>query len=515
MGNNLKLAEIFNDHMVLQRGVEVPIWGSAASKSLITVEFLGVKRITETVNGKWSVKLPPMEAGGPYKMRISDGKNEIVLNDILIGEVWIAGGQSNMQFPLSDSKDADTEIPFADFPLIRYYDVPKMIYETEPLECPEKYSERPEWKICTPQNAGKFSAVAYYFAKDLQKALGVPIGIIGCNYGATSASHWMNEKYLSQDPDVKSYLDEYNEIIACLDPEEYKSRFKKLEMMWEQVQSYNKKLDRIDLIEDINLQRTIIAEVWDFLDKLPSIVGPKYPISGCYYNMLRKIIPYAVKGVIFYQGESDDHKPRIYSKLFSKMIQNWRDDWGNKQMPFLFVQLPSFGCIGSPDGELWALMREQQSIVEKTVPNTAMAISIDCGEENNPHPRNKKPIGERLALLARAKVYGEDIECSGPVYRKMKIDKNKVILSFDHIGKGFIAKGGPLKGFKICTGRTCGREKKFVDAKAEIKGDIIEVYSDEVTVPFAVRYAWANYPEANLYNKDGLPAAPFRTDIYS
>lgn len=503
MKQNLNLAQIFNNNMVLQREVEIPIWGKAQSDSQITVEFCSISRTSEVTNGEWLVKLPPFKAGGPYEMKITDGKDEIILSDILVGEVWIAGGQSNMELLLEDSMEGKDEIPVADFGNIRYFEVPKLPYETAALEFPNKYSDHAEWKLCNPENAGNFSAVAFHFAKNIQKSLDVPIGIIGCNLGGSSASCWMNEKYLLEDMDVKTYFNEYNEIVSTQDPKEYEEKHTKFEVLEVEIKK---------LLKQVEKGECTIDKVDEVFKGFEVPIGPKFmwrPM-GLYYNMIKNIIPYAAKGVIFYQGESDERKPRIYSKLFSKMIGNWREDWNNNEMPFLFVQISSFGCYGNPDGEDWAVLREQQAIVEKIVPNTAMAVSLDYGNEFDIHPKEKKPIGDRLGILARAKIYGENIEYSGPVYKNHRIEGNKVIITFEHLGKGLCVKGENLKGFTICE-----KTKKFIKAKAEIKGDTVEVYSDDISTPVAVRYGFANYVEVNLYNKDGLPARTFRTDIYS
>lgn len=467
--------------MVLQRDVEIPVWGKADSGSQIKVEFGGFSKVTQAINGGWLVKLPPMAAGGSFEMKITCGRNEVILKDILIGEVWIASGQSNMGMPLGDVE----EISAADYPELRYYKVPEIHYETAPMEYPEKYSEESEWKICTPENAAGFSAVAYYFAQNTHKFLEVPFGIIDCSLGGASASCFVSEKYLAQDPDLKIYLDEYNKAMETLDLEEYEEEHRK----WET--SGPGPLPEPPYIPPF--------------EKL----GPKSMLrpASVYHNMLKKIIPYAVRGVIFYQGETDASlgKAHLYSKLFGKLIQNWRDDWGNNQMPFLYVQLPQF-CAFYKDS--WAILREQQEIVKKTIPDTALTVAFDCGDQKDVHLTNKKTIGERLALLARAKVYGEDIEYSGPIFQGMQVEGNKIILTFDHIGRGLTVKGDILKGFRIC-----GSNKLFIDAKAEIKGDTVEVYGEQVAAPTAVRYAWVDFGECNLYNRDGLPARPFRTDI--
>ncbi len=507
MENKFTIARIFSDNMVFQRNIAIPIWGTAVPGDRITVSFAGQEKTAIAGNdSKWTLHLDPMPAScEPRKMTISSSidNRQSKIENVLIGEVWIAGGQSNMAFALSDTADSKKVIEKADHPWIRCYQVPRIPYAGADIETPEIFSGKPEWSISTPGTAGAFPAVAYHFAVEIRKALGIPIGIVSCSWGGTSASSWMSEKYLSSDNDIKVYLDEYQNVLSSLDMEKYeKDRA-----------SYNNAVDKFVKTKEKAMKENISGKELDNLlgpYPWPPPVGPKnfQSPSGLYHTMLEKIFPYAVKGVIFYQGESDVEKARLYGKLFGKMIQNWRDDWKYPDMPFLFTQITAFGCDGNPDKDDWAFLREQQLLASKNIPNTAMAVSIDCGDRIDIHPKDKRPIGERLALIARAKVYGEDIEYSGPEFRWMKVKGAKAILYFDHVGKGLLAKGGPLKGFKIC-----GADKVFVDAKAEIRKDTVEVSSSQIKAPKAVRYGWANYCEINLFNKDGLPASPFRTDF--
>ncbi|HBC85742.1 MAG TPA: hypothetical protein DCZ94_02180 [Lentisphaeria bacterium] len=512
MNSKFSLASIFSDNMVLQRNVKIPIWGTAEPGEEISVDFAGQNRSAVTgKDSKWLTHLDPMPAScEPRKMIISSSAPNPTISqsqyqqitNILVGEVWIAGGQSNMQFALADSMDAKKVVSKADHLEIRCYQVPRIPYVGADLENPAAYFAKPEWKVCTPKNAGAYPAVAYHFAVKIKKALKVPVGIVSCSWGGTSASSWMSEKYLSSDKDIKIYLDEYQALVSNLDMEKYeKDR-----------SAYDSAVDKFVKMKEKAVKENISGAE---LDKLlgpypwPPPAGPKnfQTPSGLYHTMVEKIAPYAVKGVIFYQGESDVEKASLYEKLFAKMIQNWRDDWKNPDLPFLFTQITTYGCDGKPDNEDWAVLREQQLFATKKIYNAYMAVSIDVGDMTDIHPENKRPIGERLALIARCKVYGQKIVCSGPVFHEMQINGDKAILSFNHIGKGLVSKGKSLKGFKIC-----GPDKVFVDAKAEIKKDTIEVSSSQIKVPRAVRYGWANYAEINLFNKNGLPASPFRTE---
>lgn len=504
MNNSFKLSVLFTDNMVIQRECNVPIWGRAVDGTEIKVEFCGQIKVTTAVGGKWHIILSPLEMGGPYEMRITADSERLVLKNVLIGDVWLAGGQSNMEWILQNSLNGTEEIPRADHPNIRHYAVPKI--EFEEVHSEAEADENPAWEICTPENAGMFSAVAFHFAKEINKDLNMPIGIINCNWGGTSASCWMSEEYLEADSDLKSYLDEYNEAIYNLTEEEYENQRRDYVKRQEE---YNKKYQQFKL-EHPEVEEHLIHLNLDIESPWPPPMGPKCFLrpSGLYYTMLQKVVPYAMKGVIWYQGESDTYKPRLYGKLFSKMIENWRKEFNNPSLPFLFVQLPFFGGE-NPDGEEWAFLREQQASTVKNVSNTGMAVIIDCGEKDDIHPLNKKTVGERLALLAKAEIYGLNAEYLGPMYKQMNIDRNKVTLFFDHVGDGLEMKGEMLKGFTIC-----GEDSNFVEAIAKIEGDTAVIYSEKVDNPTAVRYGWANYMGINLYSKNGLPAGPFRTDNF-
>jgi sialate O-acetylesterase len=499
--NKLELAQVFSSNMVLQRNCNIPIWGNAEDGAKVIIKFSNQIKEVQALNGKWITYLEPISEGGPYEMEIKSGAALIVLKKILIGDVWVAGGQSNMEFNLKDTIDAKEEIEAANFANIRYYQVPKIDYEDETTES----IDNPGWQLCTTENAGYFSAVAYHFAKNITKEIGVPVGIINCNRGGTSASCWVSEEYLASDNDTKIYLEEYYEHLKKVSDEEFEIQVVEYNKSLEE---YNKNIENYKALHPQALMGEMDEKVG--LYPWPPPLGKKSfnRPNGLYNVMVKKVAPYGIKGFIWYQGEEDSTKCRIYKKLFGMVIKNWRELWNNSELPFLFVQLPSYGD-GDPKLENWPRIREAQLLTMKEDNNTAMAVAIDCGEEDNVHPINKKPVGERVALLARAKVYKQDIVYSGPIFRDIKIEGNKALLSFDHIGTGLIFKGEEAVGFKIC-----GQDKKFLPATAQIKGDIIEVYSDEIIEPLAVRYGWSNYEKINLYNKEALPTSPFRTDDF-
>lgn len=486
-----KTDPMFSDHMVLQRNSEIPVWGEGADGLRVTVKCGGETANAVTGGGKWKVHLPPMEAGGPYELTVQADGSAITFSDVWIGDVWLAGGQSNMEWRLKDAGGFETEIAQASSPAIRYYDVPRIAYEEDGADQRES---APVWKICTPDNAGEFSAVAYHFARTVHARLGVPIGIVGCNFGGTSASCWVAEPRLEEDDDLRVYLEEYREQVKDFD--------------WEKYEEDEKKFQEDFAVYMSKVEQGVPREEIDYVP-WPPPMSPKSFMrpNGLYGTMLSKAAPYGLKGFIYYQGESDAHKPLLYDKLLTTLIDNWRKDWGDGELPFLFVQLAAFGCDGNPDGEDWAVLRESQTIVAERVPNTGMAVALDCGEEHDIHPKNKKTVGERLALVALDRVYGLDVPSAGPEFESMDVNGGQAILRFAHCGDGLAAGNGkPLAGFELC-----GEDGRCVPAFAEIDGVTVRVWSPEVQAPRHVRYGWANFTEANLTNSHGLPAVPFRT----
>ncbi len=485
--DSMRVNSIFNSHMVLQRESEVPIWGIGVEGELITVRCRGLHVNATVQGGTWKAQLPPMEAGGPVELIIESSTESIVLKDILFGDVWLAGGQSNMEFNMKDTIDASQEIANADLPRLRFYNVPKVAYD-------DGSKHISSWKVCTPETAGQLSGVGYHFAKQVMASQDIPIGIISCNWGGTSASCWMSEQVLLGDPDLRVYIDEYMEQVEHFDWEAFEAAD----------QQYNQRMREYN-------RRLAIGLVGEELGEFPwpppfsprSFMRP----SGLYETMLRKVAPYTLKGMLYYQGESDAHRPALYEQLLSKLIDNWRKDWSSPELPFLYVQLPAYSNDGRPDGDEWALLRESQLIVSEHVPQTGMAVIIDCGEYADIHPKDKKPVGERLALVALDRVYNVDVESSGPVYDSLTIEQGRAVVAFTHTGEGLTTRDISLIGFEI--GDEQGR---YIAAHATIRNNRVEVWNELVPLPAAVRYGWANYTEANLINSHGLPASPFRTN---
>ncbi len=477
----VRLSGLFSDNMVLQREIWVPVWGWADPGEKVAVEFSG-RRVSTVAdeNGRWKVALAPLKAGaGPYELKVS-GRNTVVIENVAVGEVWICSGQSNMAMEVRRCLDAERETAAADYPLIRQFQV-KRGKALEPLEdvltTEGEKSWLNKWRVCTPSTVINFTGVGYFFARDLHRNLDVPIGLIHSSWGGTVAEAWTRRGCLESDPQLKMILDSwpgYN----------YDEEWLKTE--------YEKFITRVDSAHDARMPQPLYFN-------RPSVL---------YNAMIAPLVPYAIRGTIWYQGESNAFRAQQYRRLFPAMIENWRSDWGQGDFPFLFVQLVNFeGGSGA-----WPYLREAQTMALH-LPNTAMAVGIDIGEAGDVHPKNKQEVGRRLALAARGLVYGEKLVYSGPLYRSMKVQGERCRISFCHTGDGLAAKGsGPLRGFLIA-----GADRKFVEAEAGIEGGEVILWSEEIKKPVAVRYAWDDNPQGcNLWNraegKLGLPASPFRTD---
>jgi sialate O-acetylesterase len=472
---DVKLPALFSENMVLQRGIYLPVWGWADEGESVTVEFRGQKDTAKTSGGKWSVTLPAQRAGGPDTLTVS-GKNKIEVKNVLVGEVWICSGQSNMEWPMRLTFEPEQSISGSANPMLRLFTVPKL-KANEPVP-----DVKGSWGEASPKTTTNFSAVAYYFGRDLQKALGVPVGLIHTSWGGSPAEVWMKQEVLAGNPEYKTAL--LDGHAAAM------KRYEEAQAAFEAEQAELKKQGKTS-------------------EKRPP-QKPSWKPAELYNGMIAPLIPYAIKGAIWYQGESNAGRAQQYRTLYADMIRNWRRDWNQGDFTFLAVQLAPYTKIKDQPGDSdWAELREAQLLATKVLPKVGMAVITDVGEENDIHPRKKQPVGARLALAARGIAYGEKITFSGPLYKEMQVKGDKVALTFDHVGAGLEARDGDLKGFSIA-----GADRKFVWASAKIEGDKVIVSSPEVSAPVAVRYGWANYPVVNLWNKDGLPASPFRTDDF-
>jgi len=523
---DVKLPAIFGDHMVLQRDAHVPVWGWANPGEGVTVTAgSATAKTTAGADGKWVVKLDPMKAGDQPIDLVVSGKNTIKLTDVLIGEVWICAGQSNMGYPLNASSTGAQEVPKAKHPMLRLFmEEPKIAFEPQ-ADCVGK------WQLCTPGTAANFSAVGYFFGRDLEENLSMPVGMIESSLGGTAAEAWTSLEALQANPLTRPLADDF---------EANKPALMKLTETYENVTLPKGQQDIEQWRKEVNPSYQAALKSWNDAVKqahadgtpvppkpLPSRPRPSIPAppnrhtpTTLYNGMIPPLIPFAIKGVIWYQGEADEDRPIQYRAIFPTMITDWRTRWGEGDFPFLFVQLPNaMARVDHPSESGWAGVREAQSMA-LALPNTADAVTIDGGEDNI-HPPDKIDVEKRLFLATRKLVYGEDIIASGPTFKSASLDNGKMRIAFDHVGSGLTIGVGPstrpgvppapvaseLKGFAIA-----GADKHFVWADAKIDGDSVLVWSNQVSEPVAVRYGWADNPEVNLYNKEGLPAAPFRTD---
>ncbi|HVZ64573.1 MAG TPA: sialate O-acetylesterase [Lacunisphaera sp.] len=507
---DVRLPAIIGDHMVIQREAKAPLWGWADPGETVRVQgSWSTDAVTASAgaDGRWRVDLPTPAAGGPYTVTIA-GKNEITLTDILVGEVWLASGQSNMQMPLKHPTPGydvpvlnnEEEIRKADHPDVRLFLVPYTAAD-EPVD-----GGKGEWKRCAPDSVERFSAIGYFFARTLNQDLGVPVGMVAASQGASALESWTSHEVLAAHQEYAPILERYQQAMRNL-PEK-KAQYEKDIAAWKALSSAAQ-------------ARTV--QPWrpygDYKFCAPSTL---------WNGMIHPVVPFAMRGVIFYQGEENTIWTLDYHKLFSRMVQSWRDAWANPDLFFDFAQLSSYDVnrltpIGRywvewhPNGahkatisdESWARVQEAQ-LKSLDILRTGMAVTIDIGAPTNIHPPAKQEVARRLALNALAKVYGRDVVYSGPIYESMRVTGGKAVIRFKTLQSQLAAKGGkPLVGFKVA-----GADRIFHPADARIDGDTVVVVSQDVPHPVAVRYAWGSYPENNLINEAGLPASPFRTDSW-
>jgi sialate O-acetylesterase len=623
----VRLPVLISDGMVMQRNVPLKVWGWAAGNEKINVNFKNSDYHTAAnSNGEWSVTLPAAREGGPFVMTIT-GENILTVKDILIGDVWVCSGQSNMEYPMNRLTSVyETEIANSENQFIRQFKVPEKYDFNKPLGDLKSGS----WKNANPENILTFSAVAYFFAKEIFEKYHVPIGLINSSMGGLPAESLISEEAVKEFPEYYNELQKFKDstLITQIENSDNKRSYEwytKLRMIDEGYQDPSSPWFKSDLnISDWNemevpgywekepvgpingvvwfrkeftvpssmtgqqaqiiLGRIVDADsvfingtfvgttsyqyprrkynipasllkeginnivvrvisnfgnggfvpdkpyqivcngqtidlkgTWKYktgakMDPLASQTFVRWKPVGLFNGMIAPLLNYTIKGVVFYQGESNADKAVEYRKLFPVLINDWRSHWKQGDFPFIFAQLPNFmESKDQPSESNWALFREAQ-LMTLSLPNTGMSVNIDLGEWNDIHPLNKKDVGKRLALAALKVAYKDDsLVYSGPLYKSMKIEGNKVILSFSETGSGLIARGdGELKYFAIA-----GADKHFIWAKAKIENNKVIVWSDDIPDPVAVRYAWADNPQgANLCNKEGLPASPFRTDRF-
>lgn len=621
--SNVRLPLLISDNMVLQREKPITIWGWANAGEKVSVLFNKQTKSAKTdKSGKWIITLAPEQAGGPYVMTIK-GKNTIFVSNILVGEVWVCSGQSNMEWPVRLTNNAETEIKDSNFPQIRHFTVKKAVSAT-----PEEEVKGGNWKAATPDNVGDFTAVGFYFARELYNELKVPIGLVHTSWGGTHSETWTSKKAFEQSEEFKDMIAKMPQLdfdeLAKKKTEEITKKLKeknlnlpagneaaawkesnfddsnwpviKVPQLWENTlgdldgiiwlrktilledadvgQSAVLKLSTIDdndetfingvkvgATNSYNMQRSYSVPP-SLLKKGKNVIavkvidtgggggiygeekevrltvngGKEYALAGnwkvgvesiassvavgpnsyptlLFNAMINPILNYGIRGALWYQGESNAGRAYQYRKAFPLMIQDWRTHFKQGDFPFYFVQLASFNAAmgNSTLGSTWAELREAQTMT-LSLPNTGMAVTTDIGEATDIHPRNKQDVGHRLAVIALNQLYNKKQVYSGPVYQSMNVEGNKIRVRFTSTGSGLMAKDkyGYLKGYEVA-----GTDQKFYYAKAWIEGNDIVVSSDAVTSPVAVRFAWADNPDdANLFNKEGLPAVPFRTDTW-
>ncbi len=514
-----KPAAIFSDHMVLQRNKPIAVFGEGEKSTLVKVilDYVekGIKKNLEretavTETGRWLLHLPALSAVETCTLTISCEKDTLCFHDIAIGEVWLCGGQSNMEYELQNMTGGAKHLT-EDAPNVRFYQVPRNAYKNETFYEAENNSC---WQEFDPESAKTWSAAGYLFGKQLSEALGVTVGLVGCNWGGTSASAWMSREQLASDEDAATYLADYEKAVEGKDPLELMNSYDEY-LVFEK--DWNEKCSE--------LYATVPGITWDEVQERigecqwPGPMCAKHPFrpSGLYETMVQRIVPYSMQGFLYYQGESDDHKPHSYAKLMELLIRQWRTDWKDESMPFLYVQLPGHRYIQDEDRKHWCILREMQELVSKSVANTGMAVLIDAGEFNDIHPKNKIPVADRLYRQAMYRVYHEisEEEACAPLYKSCEITKNQIIIDFFHADNGLVCinsnnNGTSLSGFEVA-----GEDRVYSPAAAHIHGRQVIVDASSVADPKAVRYLWTNYPEykINLYNSYGLPAAPFRTEL--
>lgn len=495
--NPWQLPVCFTDNMVLQRDRPVAIWGNATPGSEITIYFSprpGALRQAsgqagqagQTVktkaqkNGSWRTQLKPMQANStPQNLRIASSldRKSVILKNVLVGEVWFAGGQSNMAFTLKQTTDWNEHKPTKPNPSIRFLHIP--VTEFGPIN-----DRNLTWKICDKRSASSFSAVAYFFAAELQRRIKVPVGIIGSYRGGTWNENWMTPESIRDEPKIKHLFDTYDKAYG---------KFKDEAAYEKAYQAYL-----------IKLKEWRAKGGWSHGMVPFAPLGPKayQRPSGLYDCMIKPLQPYSIKGVIWYQGEGNSGRHEEFRTLFPAFIKGWRKTWENPEMPFYFVQLPPYKA------EHWPHFRQAQLDCAKAIPNCGMVVSEGCGDLNDIHPKVKKPIGDRLANAACVEQYGQKGPAYGPMYKSVLQKDDKLIVMFDCVGSGLLCKGEKLSSFEIA-----GEDKAFVKAKARIVGEAIEVWSINVTQPVSVRYAFAPFPVMDLFNKEGLPASPFTANL--
>lgn len=495
------VSQMFSDHMVLQRDKRIEVWGTGTDSKTVQVEIAGQQAETTVADGQWSLYLEPIAAGGPYEMCVTCENESKTFQDVLVGEVWLAGGQSNMELELINSDDGANQVKAADHEQIRFYNVVKTGVLTEDVI---KEQEKQLWKVCTPEQAGDVSAVAYFCARRLQEELQVPIGVIDCYIGGTSVTCWMDEDTLNQTPEGKGYIKRYADLVGGKTDEEYQAEMDEYNRLWkiwdDGVQAERKKNPDV---------------TWEYLNEhvgmcpwpQPAGLTSNFRPANPYRGMVTRIFPYTLRGFWYYQGEEDSYLPEAYGVLMKSLIRCWREKWKDADAPFILTQLPMYEANAEEDDKCWAGIREQQALVAEQVPNTYMNVLIDCGEFDNIHPTDKLTVGDRMAALCLEHVYGRPCHADGPKMQTVAGEDAQVRVTFS---------GQPLqvKGTEVALFELAGADEAYYPAQARLCGEHeVIVHSAEVSAPQYIRYAYTNFGKVTLFDSYGLPVAPFRRGL--
>lgn len=487
----VRLPRVFSNNMVIQRDMPAPIWGWASPNQAVTITVLrqDVESKIDTYiakadeKGNWRTTLKATPVGGPYKIEVS-GENTVVLTDILFGEVWVCSGQSNMGWTVNASNNSEEEIAAANYPNIRLFHIPQ---RSSGLPVADVHAQ---WRPTTSDSVRHFSAVAYFFGRHVHKELDVPIGLIDASWGGTRIEAWTAPEGFDAIPKLEAISEEVTDINS----------------------NYRRQLpEKMNEIEEWIAKTREALEDDGIIYKMPEndhALNPHNRPTALYNHMIYPIVPFAIRGALWYQGESNMKEGMMYHEKMKGLIKGWREVWKQDDFPFYFVQLAPWGGYDRDDPTHLPKIWEAQAATLE-LPNTGMVVTTDIGNVRDIHPRNKQDVGLRLAFWALAKTYNrDDLVCSGPLYKSMEIEGNSIRIHFEHVGSGLVSRDGePLSWVQIA-----GEDKQFVDAVTVIDGDTIVVSSDSVESPVAVRLGWNQIAEPNLINKEGLPVSPFRTD---
>jgi sialate O-acetylesterase len=484
-------ASLFTDGAVLQRDKPVFVWGRAAAGEKVVVTFAGQRReATAAPDGRWIALLDPLPASSTGADLVIAGRNTLTVRDVLVGEVWLCSGQSNMEWPVSRSDRAAEEITAASFPLIRHVKVDRVT-----AALPADSARTSGWQRALPETVGAFSAIAYFFAREVHQKVGVPVGLVNASWGGTPVEAWMSPAALASDPAFRVVDERWAKTLA--DFPALQARYEAALAEWTQAEAAAKARGRP--AHDTFLRQS---------PRPRAPIGPGHPWTprSLYNGMINPLVPYSLRGMLWYQGETNVERAGEYHALFSAMITAWRAHFGQGDLPFFWVNLASFRYPNDPTGIQAAFLREAQTRT-LALPNTAQALAIDVGHPTDIHPTNKQEVGRRLALIARQRIFGAVGDDTGPTFAGIEREGAALRVRFTHVSGGLIAFQKPVQSLQLA-----GADRVFHPAEGRIDRDSLLVTSPRVREPVAVRYAWSNAPDANFYNGAGLPAVPFRSD---